>query len=67
MLQVPRLLPHVWVFRLLGVLLFVTALLKLQGIAADPVARRGVFTAPELQLAIIEVEVLLGVWLWWGG
>ncbi len=51
---------------LLGSLLLVAALLKLNGLAADPVARMGIFSTPEFQVAVIEFELFLAVWLLWG-
>ena len=59
----PRILPFKFVAWPLAVLLLGTAALKMHGLAADPIARRGIFAAPELQLALIEIEVLLGIWL----
>lgn len=47
----------------LGVLLLLAAVLKLSGLGADPVARMGIFSAPEFQLAVIEFEVFLALWL----
>jgi hypothetical protein len=40
--------------------------MKLYGLGADPIARRGVFSAPELQLAVAQVECVLALWLWMG-
>ena len=48
---------------LVGVLLLLAAVLKLSGLSADPVARMGLFSTPEFQLAVIEFEVFLAVWL----
>ncbi len=42
------------------------AALKAQGLAFDPVGRMGLFSTPEVQLAIIEFELFLGLWLWSG-
>jgi len=50
----------------LGTLLLLAAVLKLRGLTADPVARMGIFSTPEFQVAIIEYEVFLAVWLLWG-
>lgn len=47
----------------LGVLLLLAAVLKLSGLGADPVARMGLFSTPEFQLALIEFEVFLALWL----
>lgn len=49
-----------------GSLLLAAAALKAYGLGADPVGRMGVFSMPEVQLAIIEFEIFLGVWLWYG-
>jgi hypothetical protein len=57
---------HFVVFRWLGLLLLVAAGLKLHGLAVEPVAHVGPFSAPEFQVALIAVEVLLGLWLLWG-
>jgi hypothetical protein len=55
------------VLRCLGVLLLVAAGLKMHGLlAADAVARRGVFATPWLQAAILYCEILLALWLWLG-
>ncbi len=61
-----RLLAFPQIARALGVLLLVTAALKVHGLAADPIAGQGIFAAAELQLAVVEVEVLLALWLWGG-
>src|SRR4051812_27326226 len=37
-----------------------------QGLASDPFGRVGVFSAPEVELAVIEFEAFLGLWLWSG-
>jgi hypothetical protein len=62
----PRLLPFSVISRILGVLLLAAALLKLQGLALDPVSRQGIFSTPEFQMATVEVELFLAVWLLWG-
>jgi hypothetical protein len=62
----PRVLPYSLVARCLGVLLLVAAALKVQGLAVDPVKRLGIFSAPEFQLAVVEFEVFLALWLLWG-
>jgi hypothetical protein len=62
----PKLLPFTLVVRCLAVLLVVTAALKLHGMGADPIAGRGIFAAPELQLAAVQIECLLAFWLWVG-
>jgi hypothetical protein len=62
----PKLLPFTLVARCLGALLVATAALKLHGLGADPIARRGVFSAPELQLVAVQIEVILALWLWVG-
>jgi len=62
----PRLLPFSVVSRILGVLLLAAALLKMQGLALDPVSRQGIFSTPEFQMATVEVELLLAGWLLWG-
>lgn len=54
------------VARLVGVLLLTAAALKIHGLATDPVPRMGVFSTPEFQLAAIEFELFLSVWLLWG-
>jgi hypothetical protein len=54
------------VSRLLAVLLLAAAVLKLNGLAVDPVARMGLFTEPAFQIAVIEFELFLAAWLLWG-
>jgi hypothetical protein len=51
---------------LLAVLLLAAAVLKLNGLVADPVSRMGLFTAPSFQIAVIEFELFLAAWLLWG-
>ena len=51
---------------LIGSLLLAAAVLKLQGLAVDPVARVGLFSASWFQVLVIEMEVGLGLWLLWG-
>jgi hypothetical protein len=60
-----RKLPYVWVSRVLALLL-IAAGLKLNGLAVDPVGRMGLFTAPAFQIAVVEFEIFLAVWLLWG-
>lgn len=62
----PIWIPHQFVFRALSLLLMGTALLKLQGLAVDPLARRGLLATPEIQLAVVELELVLAAWLWFG-
>jgi hypothetical protein len=50
----------------LGAVLLLAALLKSYGLAVDPVARLGFFSTPEFQVAVIEFEVFLAVWLFSG-
>ena len=52
------------IMRIVGTLLLGAALLKASGLGVDAVARMGFFSTPEVQLAIIEFEVFLGLWLW---
>ncbi|HTU88512.1 MAG TPA: hypothetical protein VMF69_00305 [Gemmataceae bacterium] len=54
------------VSRSLAVLLLAVAVLKLNGLAVDPVGRIGLFTAPTFQIAVIEFEFFLAAWLLWG-
>jgi hypothetical protein len=49
--------------RLLGLLLLTAAGLKALGLAVGPVAQTSALAAPWLQLAIIELELFLGLWL----
>ncbi len=58
-----RILRFQLVARLLGVLLLAAAALKVQGLGFDPVRRLGIFAAPEFQVAVVEFEVFLGLWL----
>ena len=48
---------------LVGVVLLLAAMLKFYGLAIEPVARMGLFSTPEFQVAVIEFEVFLAVWL----
>lgn len=61
-----RRLSYPVVSRCLGVLLFAAAVLKLNGLAVDPVGRMGLFSATGFQVAVIEFEIFLAVWLLWG-
>jgi hypothetical protein len=54
------------VSRCLGLLLLAAAALKLNGLAVDPVGRMGLFTEPAFQIAVVEFEIFLAVWLLWG-
>jgi hypothetical protein len=47
----------------LGLFLLVTAGLKLHGLVVDPLAGDSFLASPRLQIAAIEVELLLGLWL----
>lgn len=60
------LLPYPLVSRFLGILLLAAAGLKLNGLAVDPVGRMGLFTLPAFQIAVVEFEIFLAVWLLWG-
>jgi hypothetical protein len=70
-LETPPVLPPVSVRQpryraisiLLGVLLLAAALLKVNGLATDPVGRIGVFGSAEFQVAVIEFELFLAAWL----
>jgi hypothetical protein len=62
----PRFLPYSLVSRVLGLLLLAAAVLKLNGLAIEPVARTGVFSLPEFQLGLVEIECALATWLLWG-
>ena len=59
-------LPYSLVSRSLGILLLAAAGLKLNGLAVDPVGRMGLFTLPAFQIAVVEFEIFLAVWLLWG-
>ena len=59
----PVLLRYAVIARVLGVLLLAAAALKVQGLGFDPVRRLGIFAAPEFQVAVVEFEVFLGLWL----
>jgi hypothetical protein len=47
----------------LGFVLLGAALLKLNGLSAGPVARMGVFSTPEFQVAVVQFEFFLALWL----
>ena len=55
--------PAGWIVRIPAILLLAAAVLKASGLALDPVGRAGVFSSAEVQLAVIEFEVFVGVWL----
>ena len=61
-----RHIPTRLVLRCLGVLLLSAAALKLNGLAVDPVGPTGLFAATAIQVAIVEFEILLALWLLWG-
>ena len=61
--MVRRILRYAVIARVLGVLLLAAAALKVQGLGFDPVRRLGIFAAPEFQVAVVEFEVFLGLWL----
>ena len=61
-----RCLSYSVVSRSLGILLLAAAGLKLNGLAVDPVGRMGLFTLPAFQIAVVEFEIFLAVWLLWG-
>lgn len=61
-----RVFRYAVISRVLGVLLLVAAMLKLQGLNADPVGRMGIFAMTEIQVAVIEFELFLAAWLLWG-
>ena len=54
------------VLRMLGVLLLVAAGLKLHGLAVEPIGAAGFFSAPWVQMLVVEWEIALGIWLVWG-
>lgn len=47
----------------LGVFLLATAGLKIHGLYTDPYAQESILLTPRLLVAVIEVEILLGLWL----
>ncbi len=62
----PRCIAYSVVSRLLAVLLIAAAVLKLNGLAVDPVGRMGLLSVPAFQTAVIEFEFFLAAWLLWG-
>ncbi len=52
-----------WAMRGLGGLLLLAAALKMYGLAVEPVGRAGIFSEPWLQTALVEWELILGLWL----
>jgi hypothetical protein len=64
--MMPRPLRYTWVARLLALLLLAAAGLKLNGLAVDPVGRIGLFSLPAFQIAVVEFELFLAIWLLWG-
>jgi hypothetical protein len=61
----PR-LPNLLVARLVAVILLIAAGLKIYGLRVEPIAGSGIFSAPEFQVALVEFEIVLGIWLWSG-
>jgi hypothetical protein len=61
-----RFLPYRVLSRFLGFLLLSAAGVKLYGLAVEPVASLGVFSAPEFRIGVVQFEVVLGLWLMWG-
>jgi hypothetical protein len=51
------------ILRIPAILLLAAAALKAWGLALDPVGRAGFFSSAEVQLAIVEFEIFLGIWL----
>ncbi len=49
-----------------GGILLIAAALKLNGLAVDPVAGTGFFGSTAFQVAVVEFELLLAAWLFWG-
>jgi hypothetical protein len=47
----------------LGLLLLAAAGLKAYGLTLDPLARPYLLSSPRLEIAAIEVEMILGLWL----
>lgn len=58
-----RSLRYSWVARFLALLLLAAAGLKLNGLAVDPVSRMGLFSVTAFQVAVIEFEIFLALWL----
>jgi hypothetical protein len=56
-------LPFAFLSRVLGLLLLAAAVLKLYGLGVDPAGRSGIFAAPEWQIGVVEIEIVLGLWL----
>ncbi len=54
---------YAFLSRILGVLLLVAAGLKVDGLAVDPLAQDSFLSSPRLQIATIQAEILLGLWL----
>jgi hypothetical protein len=61
-----RFLPWKLVSRSLAILLLAAAFFKMNGLGFETVASRGIFSGPEFQIALVEVEIILGIWLLWG-
>jgi len=47
----------------LGLFLLVTAGLKIHGLYTDPYSEESILLTPRLLVAVIEVEIVLGLWL----
>lgn len=62
----PRLLSYALVARLLAAVLLLAAGLKIIGLRSEPVAAAGIFSTPEFQVALVEIEIVLAIWLWSG-
>ena len=61
-----RFLPWPLVSRILALLLLAAAFLKANGLGFETVASKGIFSGPEFQIALVELEIILGIWLMWG-
>lgn len=54
--------PHLILFRLLGLTLLAAAVLKLHGLAVEPVQPMGFFSSPAVRFGLVEIEFVLGCW-----
>jgi hypothetical protein len=59
-------LNYALISKALAMLLLLAAALKVHGLSEGPVAKSGIFSTPEVQLAVVEFEVIFAFWLFSG-
>src|SRR5437667_10683941 len=56
-------IPYSLASKIVGGLLLTAAALKLHGLRVGAVSSLGILAAPEFQVAVVEFEIFLGIWL----